>query len=273
MSAVESYRWLSEPRWFLWEGGFLLTASARGVVPLHAHHAIQAVIALDGEVKISGKKDDWRAGAGLIVKPDVEHAFDCNGAMGAMLFVDPESTEGACLSAPLKDGITIVPAARVADSAAQLRKFLDDPFESLEVGALIQHCIRSLSPRPAPARTIDERVTKVIAALHGSDDLRVSLDDAADRACLSPSRFAHLFKQQLGLPYSRYMLWRKLTRAMVTIASSRTLAEAAHAADFADAAHLTRTFNQMFGMAPSVLMQGQFSEISSPFQAISTKPS
>ena len=268
---MQPYRWLSEPRWFLWEGGFLLTASATGEVPVHAHHAIQAVIALDGAIKISDHDGHWQTGSAIIVKPDVEHGFDCNGAFGAMLFVDPESTEGAWLSGPLKDGITLVPAARVADAAAELRKFLDNPFESLEVGALIHHCVRALSPRPAPARKIDERVTKVIAALHGSDDLRVSLDDAADRACLSPSRFAHLFKQQLGLPYSRYMLWRKLTRAMVAIASSRTLAEAAHAADFADAAHLTRTFHQMFGMAPSALMQGEFSEISSPFQALPAK--
>jgi AraC-like DNA-binding protein len=271
VASAGTYRWLSEPRWYLWEGGFLLIASATGEVPPHSHHAIQSVIALEGEVKISGARHDWRTGAGHIVKPNVEHAFDCNGATGAMLFVDPESIEGAWLSGSLKDDITIVPASRLAASAAELRKFVDTPFESLDVGALIHHCIRSLSPRPAPARTIDERVTKVIAAIRQSDDLRVSLDDAADRACLSPSRFAHLFKQQLGLPFSRYMMWRKLTRAMVAIASSRTIAEAAHAADFADAAHLTRTFHQMFGMAPSVLMQGEFSEISSPFQPVPAK--
>jgi hypothetical protein len=34
---------------------------------------------------------------------------------------------------------------------------------------------------------------------------------------------------------------------MVLIASERTIAAAAHAADFADAAHLTRTFYQMIG--------------------------
>ena len=61
------------------------------------------------------------------------------------------------------------------------------------------------------------------------------------------------------------MLWRKLTRAMVAIASERTIAAAAQAADFADAAHLTRTFYQMVGMAPSVLMRGKFAEIPSPF--------
>jgi len=66
-------------------------------------------------------------------------------------------------------------------------------------------------------------------------------------ATLSRTRFAHVFRDQVGLPFSRYMLWRKLTRAMVTVASERTIAAAAHAADFADAAHLTRTFSQIVG--------------------------
>ena len=35
--------------------------------------------------------------------------------------------------------------------------------------------------------------------------------------------------------------------------------------NFADAAHLTRTFYQMFGMAPSALMKGKFAELPSPF--------
>jgi AraC family transcriptional regulator len=61
------------------------------------------------------------------------------------------------------------------------------------------------------------------------------------------------------------MLWRKLARAVVAIGRERTLVAAAHAADFADAAHLTRTFYQMFGIPPSVMMRGEFFEIESPF--------
>jgi len=110
-------------------------------------------------------------------------------------------------------------------------------------------------------------VTTVLDAIRASDDLRISLDRAADMACLSPTRFAHVFRDQVGLPFSRYILWRKLTRAMVAIASERTIAAAAHAADFADAAHLTRTCYQMVGMAPSALMRGDFVEIASPFSA------
>ena len=96
----------------------------------------------------------------------------------------------------------------------------------------------------------------------------MSLETAAGIAHLSPGRFAHLFKEELGLPFRRYMLWRKVTRAMLAMGKERTIAAAAQRGDFADAAHLTRTFFQMFGMKPSVLMRGDFFEVPSPFTAM-----
>jgi len=199
------------------------------------------------------------------VQPDVVHSFDCRGASAAMLFVDPESSEGTWLRTALRNDITIVPEARLASCAWEIRAFNEKPFESMDVPTLIRHCVQELSPGAPPARRLDSRVTDVLSAIRKSDDLRISLASAAKLAFLSPSRFAHLFKQQMGLPFSRYMLWRKLTRAMVAIAAERTIAAAAHAADFADAAHLTRTFYQMVGMAPSALMYGEFAQIASPF--------
>ena len=256
------------PRWYLWEGGFVLTASAQGVVPSHAHHAIQIVIALDGNVAICGSSGEWHEARGIVVRPDAEHSFDCNGALGVMVFVDPESSEGAWLSTSLRQDITIVPEARLDSIVPELRTLAEQPDEFTDFAALVRRCIQGLRPGLAPARRLDARVTTVIDAIRASEDLRMSLDQAADKACLSSTRFAHLFKEQVGLPFSRYMLWRKLTRAMVAIASEDTIAAAAHAADFADAAHLTRTFYQMVGMAPSALMRGDFIEIPSPFNAM-----
>jgi AraC-like DNA-binding protein len=156
------------------------------------------------------------------VRPDAAPSFNRNGAFGAMIFVDPESSEGVWLRTPLAQNITIVPDARLTSCVAELR---------------------ALSPGPPPMRRLDPRVTRVLSRIQASDDLRIALETAVELAFLSSSRLAHLFKQQAGLPFSRYILWRKLTRAMVAIGSERTIA---------DAAHLTRTFYQMVGMAPSV---------------------
>lgn len=78
---------------------------------------------------------------------------------------------------------------------------------------------------------------------------------------------AHLFREEVGLPFRRYVLWRKLSRAMLLIGRGSSLTEAAYASGFADSAHLTRTFRQMFGIPPTVMMGGgEFYEIPAPFE-------
>jgi AraC family transcriptional regulator len=259
-----------DARWYLWEGGFLVLAQAGGEVPPHAHHAIQIFLALDGAAAIrtsGGTTGEWREGRGILVRPDVEHSFNARGASGALLFVDPESSEGVWLQSVLAEDITFAPAARLEKCLAELRSFCERPLESMDAGDLVRHCVQAFCAGAPPSRRLDPRVTKLLAKLRDADDLRLSLDAAARAVHLSPGRFAHLFKEQLGLPFKRYLLWRKLMRAMLAIGRESSMAEAAHASDFADAAHLTRTFHQMFGIPPSVMMRGRFFEIASPFAA------
>src|SRR5947209_7214441 len=81
------------PRWYLWEGGFLVIGRAGGEVPSHAHHAIQIHVAIAGRVAIRAAGGSWREAGGVIVRADVEHSFNAQGATGAMIMVDPESAE------------------------------------------------------------------------------------------------------------------------------------------------------------------------------------
>lgn len=255
----------SGPKWYLWDGGFFAIGRADGVVPPHAHHAFQIVIGIDGDVGVKGTAGEWRSGRALVVPPDVEHSYNSQGALGAMLFVDPESREGVWLRSTFRGDIVFIHAERVRPCAEQLLMFLERPHESMDIRSLILHCVQAMCAGAPPSRKMDERITKVLQQIRKSEDLRISLEEAAASIYLSEGRFAHLFKQQVGLPFRRYMLWRKLARAVVAIGRERTLAAAAHAADFADAAHLTRTFYQMFGIPPSMMMRGEFFEIESPF--------
>lgn len=258
--------WLSEPRWYVWDGGFLLLGRSEGVVRAHAHHAIQVVFGLDGEPAICAEGSTWRSAPGFIVLPNVVHSYDARGADSAMLFVDPESYEGEWLSTSLNQDITFVSEARIAICLSEIRKFREQPLGSPEMRSLIRNCVHALFAGAPPTRQLDSRISAALKRIRESSDLRVSQDDIAATVFLSPSRFAHLFAQQLGLPFRRYLLWRKLARAMIAVSHGESMTDAAQAADFSDAAHLTRTFNQMFGIAPSALMRGEFFEIASPFE-------
>jgi AraC-like DNA-binding protein len=82
---------------------------------------------------------------------------------------------------------------------------------------------------------------------------RMKLSDLATAVSLSPSRLAHLFAAQLGLPVRRYLLWLRLRDAVRAMTWDATTTEAAHAVGFADAPHFDRTFRRMLGFTPSAL--------------------
>ena len=60
----------------------------------------------------------------------------------------------------------------------------------------------------------------------------------------------HLFTASVGVPLRPCVLWLRLQRAAGELARGMSVADAAHAAGFSDAAHFNRTFRQMIGATP-----------------------
>lgn len=105
-----------------------------------------------------------------------------------------------------------------------------------------------------PSRPRDVRIARVVREIERQPEAFSRLQDAAALACLSPSRFRARFSAQLGLPFRRYRLWRRMAAVMRTVAAGGTLTDAAHAAGFASSAHLSSTFKLMFGLPASDLL-------------------
>src|SRR5262245_52600486 len=90
---------LAHVRIVAWEGGSLWivdAGSAKGSesrrTDLHAHHAIQVTLTLDGWFALS--TDDAEVGGdAAAVAADAEHAFDAEGLV-AHIFIEPESRAG-----------------------------------------------------------------------------------------------------------------------------------------------------------------------------------
>jgi AraC-like DNA-binding protein len=241
---------------------------AGGVVALHSHHAFQISLPLEGEIRLAGTDQVWQNYRGAMVRADDPHAFDGNHSTVAMIFVDPESHEGRWLRHTLRAPITAVSESRLERCIPLLQAFWEDPPDASETATFIQSLVRNLCAGPAPNRQIDTRITRAIEFIRVSDVSTLLLDDVASQVHLSSSRFAHLFSQEIGLPFRRYLLWRKLTHAILMVGRGDTLSAAAHGAGFSDSAHLTRTFYQMFGIPPTIMMGGgQFYEIPAPFES------
>ncbi len=103
----------------------------------------------------------------------------------------------------------------------------------------------------APTRHTDPRIAAGIDFIEARLDQKISLEATARLAGMSKSSFTAKFRAATGLPLRRYVLWRRLLRAVVGISGGGSATEAAHQAGFADSAHFSRTMKETFGVSPS----------------------
>ena len=239
---------------------------------LHSHHALHFVLALDGELRVrttaSGR---WSSAAGVLTSPGAAHAIDADGVQVLLVFLDPESEAGATFRPALARPVRTLSADERSDLVRDVL-----PRTLLRSGAeeWVRHAARTLGvPLPAAQRAIHPRVRRLLAILrnHGVDDA-TSLEVLASGVGLSPGRLMHVFTASIGIPLRPYLAWLRVQRAAVSIVNGSALGDAAHAAGFADAAHMSRTFKRMLGTAPSSLRPMRCGQLISEARRESGRP-
>ncbi len=132
--------------------------------------------------------------------------------------------------------------------APRFRSFIDRIHPCGCAKKLFSDIVDAVLGAPVERRTIDPRIKAALDLLRRLPAKKISTRAIAGAVCLSESRFIHLFKQQVGIPVRRYLLWLRLRIALEQILNSMNFTQAAHHAGFSDSAHLSRTFKQMSGM-------------------------
>jgi AraC family transcriptional regulator len=239
-----------------WDGGCLLIGESRGVFPLHAHYAIQ--IAFCSEPGIRFRPSDaaeWTAYGAAVIPSRQPHAMDATrGPLIAVLLIEPETRQGRALAERYpQGGISALSEGALAETGPPLFAAWREQRSAAAVTAAAQDVVRALSGGVVPSAVSDERILRAVAYVRAHLDRPLTLEEVAGEACLSPSRFRHLFVEETGMALRPYILWRRFIRVWELLAAGESISAAAHAAGFADAAHLSRTSRSMFGIPPSAL--------------------
>jgi AraC family transcriptional regulator len=222
---------------------------------LHASPAIKVCVALKGGFGLRMADDgEWTEHDSAIIAPGQPHAIDGRHHEMVMLLLVPEARLAERL-APiyLQTGITrlstnVVAAVRSIFSGFEERITNGEPIDDV-----CFEMVEAISG--GESVPIDSRVAQSIEWIRSSREHGVSVQEIAAGVELSESRFSHLFTENVRVPVRRYLLWLRLRDAIHLLARGGSLTETAHAAGFADSAHLTRTFRGMLGIAPSALVK------------------
>lgn len=224
---------------------FGATFSRSAAMSRHAEHGTSVLVGLDADVTVHGDDRAVR-GRAVLVPPDAPYAASCPGPVVTYVF-DPELCPRVAGWARAFGGphtLDGAAGAQVAGAAWSHRAVLARPDVLAGVGDEARRALASGTP---PA--IDRRVARLVEALR---DPEADRGAAMVRTRLSAAHLQALFARDIGIPMRTYQLWRRLLHALARV-GPLDLTAAAHAAEFADLAHFSRTCRRMLGYAPSVL--------------------
>lgn len=210
----------------------------------HAHYAIEIVCCSEGSFNVETNHHHYTGLNNVIIPPNLRHNFNCSNATCELLFLDPLSAMGRYFMqqfklASLKDVRVDIP---------ELHRFLENG--KFNISEILNHAEKCV------AGNIDDRIlncVQQIDTLFTSD--KVTVSQLSEIAYLSESRFTHLFKKETGISVHQYLLWKKISLAVLRSREGYSLTACAHYVGFADSSHFNRAFYKMFGLKPFFVLK------------------
>lgn len=233
---------------------------------LHHHNAVQCCIAVSGKLKIRWDGvEHWQTCTAAIIGANVNHSVSCQDGLVCLVYLEKSSDnyqtilDHHCLesSCQIKKEPLLLSDAVPEELLESLSSCLSNNVDSVMASILKQKCLRFFNCYMSKVSVLDLRISHLLNLLHDRPERSFSGRDLAQTINLSESRMQHLFKQQLGIPIRRYLLWMRIRLVLEQAIAGVSLTEAAHQSGFADSAHFSRTFKAMFGIAASSFLSAK----------------
>tara|TARA_Y100001956_G_scaffold80493_1_gene95812 strand:- start:2060 stop:2809 length:750 start_codon:yes stop_codon:yes gene_type:complete len=227
------------PSQLLIEPGILAIFGAVPKTAAHQHTLIQITLPMgDADMRLTlPNNDEIQLTGASIINQTISHQLTMQ--TGWVILIEPSCNLGMQLMAKLADKAFI---------EIEINKPLNSTQTLSELLSLcgLTHALQTI---------LDARIARLLDKLNlciGKECVKPQRWRAADIAAelnLSESRFLHLFKDTMQIPWRPYLLWRRLICAVHTLQQGKTATEAAYIAGFSDSAHLSRTFKKQFGIS------------------------
>ena len=223
----------------------------------HRHHAAQICVSLGRPLRFrTDGVSHWSVAQAVLIPPHSLHQLDSGEAPILALYLEPESDDYPISKATM--GVRSLP----------LRKAQFDRLRALHAGGVgvaaaweVCAAVLGVSGQSKDYRLErDARIRLLVEEIRSHPGRVFTAEKLAEMVNLSPSRMSHLFKAQVGVPVRQFVIWSRLRVVIEQALRGSTLTAAAHDAGFADAAHMSRAFRQMFGFPPSSLFSARVSD-------------
>lgn len=215
----------------------------------HRHLASHLVISLDDNMEwfVGGEKICCR---GLYIDSNVEHMGKGKGRFLTFLFL---KTSGYACSAEenLLKGRSY--AVLNEDVVNKIIEFTEKLFSGLypnDNSFLNKKILELCGFSQCGEWKYDTRIRNAISAIENAETIdSTTIDKLSDCACLSKSRFLHLFKEQTKMSLAGYLAFEKLRKTYHYILKGNNITESCMKAGFDTPSHCAAACQKMFGIS------------------------
>jgi AraC-like DNA-binding protein len=242
--------------------------------PRHTHSVWTLFVVDEGAVRYDLERRDHVAAPTMLSVLPPHLAHDGRPATGdgyamRVLYLEPgilgEELIGAAVDRPI---VSVAGLGRRLDRLHAALACRDDALEAEELlAALVADVRLALQPEAPATGLLVPRGRPVLHAARSSGDLAdglrahlerrlfepVTIAAAALELGVEPTRLARAFASTFGLPPHAWVTSRRLEVARGRILDGAPIADVAAEVGFADQAHLTRRFRQLYGTTPAAL--------------------
>lgn len=219
---------------------------------IHKHWMQQVFIGIEDKVELTVKEKSIR-GRCIVVEKNIPHAFSAK-QLTLSLLIDPASAFASFLSTSLsEEGYWICDTDEMEDLAPEFTN-LKQPNSITSY----RECIKKLDTCLGFSTKNfirDERILSFLYQLEHCNCDDHTVQKFAKEAALSPSRFSHLFKEEIGLPLKSYLLLHQMQCAFQLLSDGRSVSAAAMQAGFDSPSHFAGTVKRMMGLSASFALK------------------
>ena len=210
----------------------------------HRHMAAHIMVSLDNNIKVYC--DDEYCCKGILIPADTYHEVDIVGNNTIVFLYECSSDVAKQINDVriISDDL----CQKIKEAYLNLENVTD--YKRFETS-----CLDILELEYSNKGELDNRIKTALEYIHHNICEKLTCKDVADKVFLSQSRFSHLFKEQIGMTFSAYVVYQRLMYVYAKVIAGISITQAALDAGFSSSGHFADVSRRVFGLSATVVTQ------------------
>ena len=231
-----------------------------GATPVHRReYAIlsdRLIVSLEGDIQITLESGEKITSRSCLVKTGINFIkpnVNTNNAVIATYYLAPLTQDYSAIESIMTCATNGLHYGHPEEEnlVKTLLKIREAPTDAGQAFAMLRKLMVPPHLENKVFKEYDARIVEVVHRIRANVSENLSLKKFAEGVNLSESRLEKLFKDQLGIPITKYRLRYRVSIGIVHLALGKSITKAALAAGFSSSSHFSKSYSAINGITPS----------------------